>query len=482
MAVSVVALVSVFGLGGVVAVTATADDASARPTGGSVLAMLTSRSKAQQEWDPRVGELVEFVELERGLSFKRPVPIDFVTKEEIGRRMGSYYDEPTAATLDQADRHVSRLRALGLISGDIDVLADNRTLYAEGTHAFYDPVEEQIVAPDVELDPLQRSVLVHELTHALQDQHFDLESMQAAAGEDRWSTYEALVEGDAMVIQRRYEDQLDLDDQRLLNERATQGYESFDEAAVTVAPIFRAQQYAPYLLGEPMVETLLEIGGQERLDEAFRGELPSEELVFDPIGFATNPTEPKLPSPLATGHEVPGSSGVIGPLAWYLMLVQATDNATALRAAYGWGNDAYVDIERGDQRCVRIVYAADSGRDLAEMRKALKIWIAVDPASRQLTGDDGTLEITACDPGPDTAIALPVNAQDALYVPVGIADSALTERLGGVDYDQARCLSIEFLGAYSVQELANYPAPSAQTAQDAQVAKQRRAAALQRCR
>jgi hypothetical protein len=126
-------------------------------------------------WDPRVADLVGFVERARGHDFRHPVPVSFLTDEEYGARTRT-----DSATLTDEDRESiaqdeAIFRALGLIDADVDLLEAQNDLTDAGTLAFYDPAEEEIVVRGNELTPDLRVTLVHELTHTLQDQTFPIE-------------------------------------------------------------------------------------------------------------------------------------------------------------------------------------------------------------------------------------------------------------------------------------------------------------------
>src|SRR5205085_7083990 len=70
------------------------------------------------EWDPRVLDLVHYVERERGAMFDHPVPVDFLTPEEYSEQTrtdeGSLSDQETA----EIKQFEGEMRALGILSGD----------------------------------------------------------------------------------------------------------------------------------------------------------------------------------------------------------------------------------------------------------------------------------------------------------------------------------------------------------------------------
>src|SRR3954447_9917315 len=72
-----------------------------------------------KHWDPRVANLVSFVETERGLQFDHPVSVEFVPVQQFKKDVTT-----SDASLSAADRKemrdvVSFLRALGLVEGKV---------------------------------------------------------------------------------------------------------------------------------------------------------------------------------------------------------------------------------------------------------------------------------------------------------------------------------------------------------------------------
>ena len=108
-------------------------------------------------------------------------------------------------------------RALGFIDGKVDLLRAFDTSQSSGTLAYYDENERDIVVRGTTLDVAHRVTLAHELTHVLQDQHFNLTKLHLQASRSDTgdpSAFKALVEGDAVRIQQAYLKQLPKADQK----------------------------------------------------------------------------------------------------------------------------------------------------------------------------------------------------------------------------------------------------------------------------
>lgn len=103
----------------------------------------SGESDFPDEFDPAIVELVDFVERERDLEFLHPVHVDFLTEEEFIARLTAS-ETPTEDDLLELERSVQQLRALGLVQGDIDLVAASEQLVAASVTAFYDPDEKRI--------------------------------------------------------------------------------------------------------------------------------------------------------------------------------------------------------------------------------------------------------------------------------------------------------------------------------------------------
>jgi hypothetical protein len=145
-----------------------------------------------------------------------------------------------------------------------------------------------------------RSVIAHEVVHALQDEHFDLRHGAFAAhpgDHDGELAALALVEGDATDIQSRYVASLSAGD--LVGELArTLGAVPQGTAAKT-PPYLERQLLFPYTAGESFVRALRARGGQRLLDRAFAHPPRTSAAVLDPARFiAGDPPPQAVPLPV----------------------------------------------------------------------------------------------------------------------------------------------------------------------------------------
>src|SRR5688572_28516607 len=90
---------------------------------------------------------------------------------------------------------------LGIMPADLDLQRLLLDLYTEQVVGYYDPKTKKLFVVSGADRETVRPVLVHELVHALQDQHTNLDSLIARdRGNDRQTAAHAAMEGHAVVV------------------------------------------------------------------------------------------------------------------------------------------------------------------------------------------------------------------------------------------------------------------------------------------
>jgi len=409
------------------------------------------------EWDPRVADLVAFVEDQRDLQFDHPVPVDFLSADEYSDAVRVDAGDLTEEETESLDRQVAFLRALGLASGDLDPVEAQNDLADAGTLAYYDVVTERVVVRGTELAVDLRVTLVHELTHVLQDQQFDLEELQQgidpddeAAVDDAFTGYLALVEGDAVRVENAYVESLGQAEFDEYVETYNEGFEASQDDLGDIPAALQAFGIVPYVLGQPLVSLIAAEGGNGAVDDAF-DQLPATgEHMLDPRSYlaADGPAEPtELDAPpLPDGIDEPTEEGVFDAVDLYVVLAERIDPVVALEAADGWGNGRWVTYEDDDRTCVRFAVDSDSTGDATQVADTLEEWTDAAPAANgaRVVDEGDTPFVESCDPG-DDAVDINDRALDVLQLPA--LRSQLTVEaveLGGLDldtaFDQADCV------------------------------------------
>lgn len=415
-------------------------------------------------WDERVVELVEFVEDERDHEFEHPVEVEFLTPEEYAERTRGDTTELAEEEQEAADDFEGLLRALGLVSGDIDVIESGDDLSDTGTLAFYDSEREVVTVRGTEMDPSLAITVVHELTHVLQDQVFGLDDL-AAIDEDTTSgelaAFRAVVEGDAIRIEEAYRFSLSSEEQAAIDEAASEGIDAVEEEGVPEA--LQALFGLPYLLGRSFVE-VLGASGDDAIDDAFDDPPTTEEHLLDPLSFLAGDEPIDVDRPEVVDDAEVTDEGDFGAASLYLVLASRIDRRQALDAAFGWGGDSYVSYRTGDQSCMDLAVRGDELGETDQLAAALNAWAGAGPAgaatvTRTGEGDEnGLVHLHACDPGADVAVA-PGSAIDALIL-ASIRSSFLAQALGaGASDEQAECVADGNITEFSFEELTGPDIP-----------------------
>lgn len=300
---------------------------------------------------------------ERGLAFKEPVDVKLVDDAAF-RVLAGEVDEEDRQELVNAE---AVLRAMGLLDSDVDLEAVVKSFSEEAILGFYDPESKELVVRGTSPTPFVRAVLVHELTHALEDQHFDLNREEL--GDEATVGFDALAEGSALRIEERYRRSLSKED------RAEVEQAEEDLASAASKDIPEVIQFAfgfPYAYGPELVKTIVRAGGQARLDAAFASPPSSSEHVLEPRRYLRGDAPRSVAPPQA--DRAAFDDGEIGQLFLVLLLQVELNDDAALDAAKGWGGDRYVAWRQGRRICVRMTFVMDTPQDTAELVDALAEW------------------------------------------------------------------------------------------------------------
>jgi len=368
--------------------------------------------KSPEHWDPRVTKYVRFVEQHRKLEFEHPVPVKFLSDAAFVKEFQRGDSKITKQDRQDAERVAGQLRAVGLIEGPVDLIQSQRDLGATDTVGFYDQHRKALFVRGTDLSDVDtRVTLVHELTHALQDQHFDLTKLDdgvTTEGEDFALT--ALVEGDATSVEDDYLFSLPQAQQ----DAYFQGSEDPGAAAPdsssspAIPPVLELFTSGPYVFGSRYVGLLRATGGMDRVNHAFTKPPVNEEEIIDSVAArAARPAKRVATPKLAADERRHGRPDEFGALSLYLVLASRLDPELSLHAAEGWGGDRYVGFtKRGadGQECLRISITGDTRADTAQFADAFSQWAAklpVGAATSTRVGDH--VDVSACDTGSTTA-------------------------------------------------------------------------------
>ena len=345
--------------------------ATALATLGLILALVSSAAAAQENKAPKptadknnptaqeksritpdeskklfalVDELIQFSSKETGLTIKAPVKRKLITRDEVAKYLKTKFAEDKSAK--RLERDEILLKKFGLLDRDFELRPFLLSLLTEQIEAYYDEKTRTVNLLDWVAIDEQKSVMAHELTHALQDQRVGLEkwgdqtpndvSHDASADidhirHDEWDTARsAVTEGQATAVMTDY--LLKPMGKSLIKDpevseilRQQMGTGSSDSPVMARAPLLLSESMLfPYRDGLSFVQDLWMDKGQAA---AFAGVLDhpptSSWEILNPREFEQRhwPSVPLLPNlhPLVDGLYTPYDIGQIGQLDTHIL-------------------------------------------------------------------------------------------------------------------------------------------------------------------
>jgi hypothetical protein len=307
----------------------------------------------------------------RQLAILRPVQSSAQSRTEIQHMIVQSLDEGT--TPGQMHAAEVTLKKLGLAPADFQMRPLIIRLLTEQVAGYYDPKRQQFHLADwIDVDG-QKPVMAHELTHALQDQHFNLRRFEhwPKGDSDAELAAHALIEGDATLAMTMYVTSNPL--------RALSFLKSLSTTEVATEELNKAPRAVretllfPYQEGLKWTNTVYQYGGWANVSKAFT-QLPqsTEQILHAEKYFVHEPPMkvnlPNISSLLGRGGWRRLDSDVNGEWGFYLVLDQFLKSPSeSRRAAAGWGGDHYEIFEnRRGQVCYVSISSWDTERDARE--------------------------------------------------------------------------------------------------------------------
>ena len=324
-----------------------------------------------------IAKVAEQVQQVRGLRFKRRVVPEPVTRGQIERQLRASLE--TDFPPDLAAREDRAWTTIGVIPAGTDL---RQAVIDYGTSqiiGFYDTRAHRLVFQGgTSPTPYQRFTLAHELTHALQDQNFDLsrlDKLSAACQDERAEALLSLTEGDAVETQIRWARQdLSSDEINQLQDEAS----SFPPPPASTPPFVQQMFLFPYGNGQAFVEALLNRDGERAVNNAFRNPPVSTEQILHPDKYPSDMPQtvkiPDLSDRLGQGWSLLDQEDV--GEGWLLMLLELRlSTGDSEDAAAGWDGGLLRAWGKGSETAVLMQTMWDTDRDASEFATAMRDWI-----------------------------------------------------------------------------------------------------------
>ena len=306
----------------------------------------------------------------RELAVLRPVQSSAQSRAEIEHMIVANLDRDTTA----ADMHASEvtLKRLGLVPANFALRPLIVSLLTEQVAGYYDPREQQFHLADwIDVDG-QKPIMAHELTHALQDQHFNLRRFEKwpKGDSDAELAIHALIEGDATLAMTLY---VGSNPMRALSFlRSFMAAETSSQELDKAPRALRETLLFPYQEGLTWTRSLYQNGGWSAVSRAFKTLPQSSEQILHPPKYFIHeaPVKVSLPdlrSSLGRGWQRI-ETDVNGEWSFYLILDEFLKSAsTSKQAAAGWGGDRYATYENASGQSLYVSLSAwDTAKDARE--------------------------------------------------------------------------------------------------------------------
>lgn len=328
-------------------------------------------------------ELQAFVEEERNLAFTEPVDVEVLESEAYQQRTREQFETELEENREDLEAVAAQYQALGLLDPAVDIVETLDSFYSTATAGFYDSETKELVVQGSELNEDLRVTLVHELTHALDDQVFGLERPEL---EDRTDEagfgFSALVEGNASRVDGAYVESLSPGEQVEYFRQASEAAAGVDFDAFP--PVLLLEEQFVYGNGLEFVQALVDDDGNDAVDDAFDSPPLTSEAVLEPETYLEGEGAESVPPPAADGEVL--EEGVGGQFLLELLVNGSLESGGVPE----WVGDRYVVWEDGGQTCVRIAYVGD----LDELEDALASW--EDLTGGRIERVDDTVTVTGC--------------------------------------------------------------------------------------
>jgi hypothetical protein len=283
------------------------------------------------------------------------------------------------------------LKKVGLLPEKTDYQQLVIDLMTEQVQGFYDPEERMLFIaswlPTSDQDP----VMIHEITHALQDQHFDLQARFRANrnsnNDDYLLAQQALFEGDATVtalqftiepLKRHFSE---LPNLAFIMETQMDAEMSKSPALSATPQFLRETLIFPYGYGAAFLQEVWKQNPSwETINKLYSDPPTSTEQIMHPEKYYGTRDNPKpvdaatKAAKLGAEWKIPYKS-VFGEFMLGQLLELHMNKDRARRAATGWGGDEVLLLENGaGQNAVWIETEWDTDNDAEKFFAAMDEW------------------------------------------------------------------------------------------------------------
>ena len=329
------------------------------------------------------GQLLEEVSKLRGLKILSPVKSGAKSRSEIEQEIIRGFEEDS--TPEELDTTNKVLIAYGLVPKDFKYREFMIRLMTEQVAGFYRPKTKELFIADWNDLEQQKPVMVHELQHALQDQHFNLRRFEKwpNGDGDRETAIHALIEGDATALMYNYQlKPMGSDITKLpsiagfADQTTAQAERDKQQVFLSAPAALRESLIFSYVYGAAFVQEMLKKRGWEGVSQAFTDLPQSTEQILHFEKYVAKEMPVKVE--LADVSKLLGSgwrrldAEVNGEFGYFIILSEFIGKKEARTASAGWGGDQSTLYENSKTGQLMLAHLSkwDTAKDAEEFFRA----------------------------------------------------------------------------------------------------------------
>jgi hypothetical protein len=309
---------------------------------------------ADPELRSAVRELLPDLAKRAGLAVVKPVRVERRSRDQLVTYLKRKLDEDFPPEEEQRVRRSYEL--LGLLPPNLDLRGLLLSVYTEQVAGFYDPDSTALFVLDDQPPEALRTVLLHELVHAVQDQHVNLDSLTARdRGNDERTAAESAIEGHATLVMLEYMMQQmqgsDVDLSKVADfssqlGSALEGISGQYPVLGSAPPVVRDVMLFPYLKGTAYVQRVWNSKGGR--PAPFAELLPqSTEQVLDPARLLGPVRDDPVDLALTVSGSTVAYTDGLGELEIGLLLQTLAGTPDGSETVSGWRGDRYALLDGG---------------------------------------------------------------------------------------------------------------------------------------
>ncbi len=357
-------------------------------------------------------EGLNFVSKTRKLEFKTAPWVEICTREELNKNLLREMGKDNNG--ERLDKTGKLLVKLGLLSNLEDYKREAGN-FTTAVAAYYNPDDKKIYVKDDVIYQILPGIpsitIMHEQTHALQDQYHDLKKMEEDLSrennEDKSMAMYGLIEGEATVLMydayfnsmqgaglmgKGQEDKFDI---RSFVIDSMLAYSKRFKTENNQPAIFIEEFLFPYVWGGSFMQYTVNTKGWEAVDAIYKDPPVSSEQIMHPEKYYIMRDEPKKVNLLDVSRAL-GSSwvrlsrGVLGEFSFYLIGKNFLDELSAKLMSEGWGGDVFELYEESASKQLLLISLSkwDTERDAEEFFSLCKKIIGKRYKNPVLTKED----------------------------------------------------------------------------------------------